>query len=133
MYMYYLFKLDCLWREGARRVPDQKFLEGSAIGEVIPVAATMIPGPVGLWEPHNQSQSGREFTQVVRAIPAEDSMANPGDKILVLDRLNRPVTTCVVDWVYEDTRFILVEGDFVEEGADWEIDLKEVRQKGESV
>ena len=60
-------------------------------------------------------------------------MANPGDKILVLDRLNRPVTTCVVDWVYEDTRFILVEGDFVKEGADWEIDLKEVRQKGESM
>ena len=107
--MYYLFKLDCLRREGARRVPDQKFLKGSTIGEVIPVSATMIPGPVGLWEPHNQSQGGREFTQVVRAISAEDPMANPGDKILVLDGLHRPVTTRVVDWVYENTRFILIE------------------------
>ena len=50
-------------------------------------------------------------------------MTDSGDEVWMLDSFHRPVATLVVDWVDVDGAVIFTEEDFVEEGADRQINL----------
>ena len=51
-------------------------------------------------------------------------MSDPSDKIFVLDGLDGPVSTLVVDWVDVDARLILVVGYPMEQRTGGEVDLR---------